>query len=59
MVIDGADCYKTEQLLVTNNSIKGSVMKAIENLGLFHSDEYHKRFFMLEFGQPYCYWYEK
>ena len=33
-------------------------MKAIEKLSVVHSAKYHKRFFMLEFGEPYCYWYE-
>ena len=28
-------------------------------MGLFHSQGYHKRYFVLEFGQPYCYFYEK
>ena len=32
-------------------------MKAIENLGFFHEEEYHMRYFCLEFGQPYCYFY--
>lgn len=38
--------------------ICGTVMKGIENISLFHGDKYHERFFLLEFGQPYCYFYE-
>lgn len=33
-------------------------MKAIENVGVFNRSGYHTRFFLLEFGQPYCYFYE-
>lgn len=33
-------------------------MKAVENVGVFNYDNYHERFFMLEFGQPYCYFYK-
>ena len=50
--------YKTESLLVNKTGIKGTVMKAIQNISLFHDDMYHKRFFVLEFGQPYCYIYK-
>ena len=38
--------------------IAGTVMKAIDNISLFHSEKYHERYFMLEYGQPYCYFYE-
>ena len=33
-------------------------MKAIENVGVFNRSGYHTRFLLLEFGQPYCYFYE-
>ena len=56
--IDQVEIYKTATLQVNKTSIRGDVMKAIENLSLFHKEQYHKRYFMLEFGQPYCYFYE-
>ena len=34
-------------------------MKAVENLGFFNSDQYHKRYFVIEFGQPQCHLYEQ
>ena len=33
-------------------------MKAIDNISLFHSDKYHERLLLVEFGQPYVYFYE-
>lgn len=55
----GVDLYMSEHLEVTKNGFKGDIMKAVENVGVFNYDKYHTRFFMLEFGQPYCYFYEK
>ena len=49
----------SEHLEVTKNGCKGNVMKAVENVGVFNRSTYHTRFFLLEFGQPYCYFYEK
>ena len=34
-------------------------MKAIDNISFFHKGQYHKRYFVLEFGQPFCYFFEK
>ena len=34
-------------------------MKAIQNISVFHNEKYHRRYFVLEFGQPYCFFYEK
>ena len=42
--------YMSKDLHVSKHSIKGSLMKAIENLSFFHDNEYHKRFFCCEFG---------
>ena len=57
--VEGVEIYKTEFLQVTKASMKGTVMKAIEKISVFHKSPYHKRYFLLEFGQPYCYFYEK
>ena len=56
--IEGIESYHSEYLEVTKFAIKGEFQKAIENLGLFHKSEYHRKYFMLEFGQPYCYYYK-
>lgn len=56
--IDGVEVYRSDQLQVDKSRISGQVMKAIENISLFHSDKYHERLFVLEFGSPYCYFYE-
>ena len=50
--------YKSADLQVTKLSIEGYIMKAIENASVFHSGEYHKRYFKLEFGQAECHFYE-
>lgn len=34
-------------------------MKAVENIGFFNGDIYHKRYLMLNFRQPYCYFYQR
>ena len=34
-------------------------MKAVENISFFNGDIYHKRYLMLNFSQPYCYFYQK
>ena len=57
--LEGTNFYRTDSLLVTDTHIKGTVMKAIENLTLFNKAEYHKRFLELKFGEQYCYFYEK
>lgn len=57
--IDGSSFYKTEHLEATDYHVKGTVMKAVENLGMFNSAQYHKRIFSLEYGQQYCYFFEK
>lgn len=47
----------SRDLQVSQHAIKGTVMKAIENLHFFHDEEYHKRFLSCDFRQPYCYFY--
>lgn len=39
--IDGVEIFKTEFLQVNKNAMKGTVMKAIENLSFFHKNPYH------------------
>ena len=51
--------YNSAELQITKSCIKGSLMKAVENIGFFNSDIYHKRFFIMNYGQPFCYFYEK
>lgn len=47
----GIDIYRSPDVTVTKQLIEGSVMKAIENLGLFNSQNYHKRFIRLDFSR--------
>ena len=56
--VELGDIYRSEHLIVTKLAIRGTAMKAIDNLSVLHKAKYHTRFFMLEFGEPYCYWYE-
>lgn len=56
--INGVEVYKSEYLHVTGDCLKGTLMKAIESVSLFHMEKYHKKFFMMEFSQPYCYFYD-
>ena len=55
----GKVMYKSDHLQVTKTSIEGYVMKAVENLGFFNKAEYHKRYFVFEFGTTYCHFFEK
>ena len=51
--------YTTENLAVTPISIQGQVMKRIEDSSIWHRSDFHTRFFKVEFGRPFCYFYQK
>ena len=41
----------SQEFQVSSDTIGGNVMKAIENLGLFNSNEYNKRYIEISFGK--------
>lgn len=45
-----SDLFKSNDLEVTESGISGYIMKAVENVGIFSGDNYHRRSFKLEFG---------
>ena len=57
-VINTGEFYRSVDLIITRQSIEGSVMKAIKKVSLFHKKDYHKRFFKFIFGEEYINYFE-
>ena len=51
---EGHVVYKSQHLTVTNKSMTGTLIKAVNNIGFFNKEKYHERYFRLEYGQPLC-----
>ena len=51
--------FHSDNLDVTVSSIAGNVMKRIEKQTIWHRNDYHQRFFKLEFASPFCFFFEE
>ena len=47
----GFEEYKSKTLMYNKDTVRGHLIKRIENRKLFHGSNFHKRFFVLAFKQ--------
>ena len=47
----GYEEYKSKTLMYNKDTVKGQLIKRIENRKLFHGSNFHKRYFVLAFKQ--------
>ena len=57
-VLDTQGLYKSAELQITKHAIQGGVMKAIQNVSVFHNKDYHKRFFKVDFQSDNIKYYD-